>query len=194
MVRTGVRDRVDGRFDSIPSGMRRLLVGGRVDSGNRRVVFCNIQRDFRIIDDDERERVLGDRIDQWNGRRCCRRRRGRSDRHRSGGSGGQPIATTMLPINQWVDVTPAGMNKSQWVTPGFGCSQPGDKTPTTFCTYGSGSVEFDFHAPGGGVDMYIATNMLGPWRQSSSGPWTQLGDPSASRRMRRPPIYRKSST
>lgn len=88
--------------------------------------------------------------------------------------------TTTLPLNQWVDITPMAMRKTQWVIPGHGCAQPGDVTPTSVCTYGAGAVQFDLHAPGGGVDAYVATNMLGLWRQSSSGEWSVLGDPSAT--------------
>jgi hypothetical protein len=99
----------------------------------------------------------------------------------SAGGGVKPNPTTTLPFDTWVDITPQDVHKEEWITPGFGCSQPGDTTPTTICTYGAGSVTFDFQAPGGGVDTYVTSNMLGLWRQASTGEWTVLGDPSGPR-------------
>jgi hypothetical protein len=87
----------------------------------------------------------------------------------------------MLPFDEWVDITPSGMEKEKWTQPGYGdCSQSGDTTADTICTYGAGSVRFDFNAPGGGVDAYVATNLLGLWRGASDGTWSRLGDPNGS--------------
>ncbi|HEV8247875.1 MAG TPA: hypothetical protein VGP93_19005, partial [Polyangiaceae bacterium] len=100
----------------------------------------------------------------------------------AGSAGGQQAQpTTMLPFDEWVDITPSGMEKEKWTQPGYGdCSQSGDTTADTICTYGAGSVRFDFNAPGGGVDAYVATNLLGLWRGASDGTWSRLGDPNGS--------------
>lgn len=105
-----------------------------------------------------------------------------------GGSGGiQDVPpetakpTTTLPFNEWVDITPKAMQKDLWTTPGHGCAQPGDISATSVCTYGAGSVNLDLRGPSGGVDAYVSTNMLGLWRQSSTGEWTRLGDPAGPR-------------